>query len=171
MHRPGLKHANADVCLRHPLPTTVDNETYKDLDAGEGDKTDAVVAWSAEVWQGYATRVVVIARAARVQADGAANPTAQVGGPPDIWTDQLCMQRLVSGDMLDTASQPKSDRINKRVRKLRHSNGLLYCVFIDGSRREEPRPAERTDIVRKLHDDAGHFGIKQTTSLVNTEYW
>ena len=24
VHRPGLKHANADVCLRHPLPTIVD---------------------------------------------------------------------------------------------------------------------------------------------------
>ena len=47
MHRPGLKHPNADVCLRHPFPTTVDNEARRDHDAGESDKTDAVVAWSA----------------------------------------------------------------------------------------------------------------------------
>ena len=61
--------------------------------------------------------------------------------------------------------------INKRVRRFWYTNGLLYRVFTDGSRREIPRLAERTDIVRKLHDDAGHFGIKRTTSLVETEYW
>ena len=111
------------------------------------------MAWSAEVWQGGTSPVVVIARAARVHADVVATPTPQQGGLPDIWTDQLCMQRLVSGDMLDTSSQSERDRINKRVRIFRCSNGLLYRVFTDGSKREVPRPAERTDIVRKSHDD------------------
>ena len=64
------------------------------------------------------------------------------------------MQRLVSGDMPNTASQSERDRINKRVRTFRYINGLLYRVFKDGSKREEPRPAERTDIVRTLHDDS-----------------
>ena len=50
VHRPGLKHANADVCLRHPLPTTVDNGAPRDHDVGESDRTNAVVALSAEVW-------------------------------------------------------------------------------------------------------------------------
>ena len=57
------------------------------------------------------------------------------------------------------------------MRRFTNSNGLLYYVFTDGSKREVPRPAERTDIVRKSHDDSGHFGIKRTTSLVDTEYW
>ena len=128
------------------------------------------MAWSAEVWQWCTAPGVVIARAAGVQADGAANQTAQHGGPLDIWLDQLCMHRLVSGDMPDAASQSERERINKRVRKFRYSSGLLYCVFTDGSKREVPRPAESTDIVRHSHDDSGHFGIKRTTSLVNTEY-
>ena len=85
--------------------------------------------WSTEVWQGYTVLVVVIAKAARVQADVAANPTAQQGGPPYIWTDQLCMQRQVSWDMPDTASQSNRDSINKRTRRFRYSNGLLYRVF------------------------------------------
>ena len=110
VHRPGLKYANADVCLHHPLPTTVDNGARREHDACEVDKTDAVVAWSAEVWQGYTAPVVVIARAARVQADAAADPTAQQGGLPDIWTDVLCMQRLVFGDTPDIASQSERDR-------------------------------------------------------------
>ena len=45
VHRPGPKHANADVCSRHPLPTTVINGARKDHDAGESDRTDAVMAW------------------------------------------------------------------------------------------------------------------------------
>ena len=81
------------------------------------------------------------------------------------------MQRLVSRDMRGAASQSERDRINKRVRKFRYSNGLLYRVFTNGSRREVPRPAERTDIVRKSHDDSGHFGITRTSSRVHTEYW
>ena len=89
VHRPGQKHANADVCSCHPLPTTVHNEVRRDHDAGESDTTDAVKTWLAKVWQGYTAPVAVIARAARVQAEGAANPTAQHGGPPEIWTDQL----------------------------------------------------------------------------------
>ena len=126
VHRPELKHANADVCLRHPLPTTVDNGARRDHDAGESDRAVAVVAWLAEVWLGYTAPVVVIARAARVQADVASNPTARQGGPPNIWTDQLCMHQLVYGDMLDTASQSERDKINKRVRKFTYSKGLLY---------------------------------------------
>ena len=78
------------------------------------------------------------------------------------------MQRLVFGNMQDTTSQSERDMINKRVRKLRYSNVILHRVFKDGSEREVPRPAERTDIVRKSHDDSRYFGIKQTSSLVDT---
>ena len=56
------------------------------------------------------------------------------------------------------------------MRGFTYNNGLLYRVFIDDSKREVPRPAEKTDIVKKSHDDGGHFGIEQTTSLVDTEY-
>ena len=84
MHRPRLKHANADVCSRLPLPTTVNNGTSRDHDAGESDRADAIMAWSAVVWHGYTDPVAVIARAARVQTDGAANPAAEQGDPPDI---------------------------------------------------------------------------------------
>ena len=78
------------------------------------------------------------------------------------------MQRLVFGDMPEAASKSERDRVSKKIRRFRCSNGLLYRVFTDGSKREVPRPAERTDIVRKSHDDSGHFGIKQTSSLVDT---
>ena len=81
------------------------------------------------------------------------------------------MQRLVPGDMPDAASQSERDRVNKRVRRFRYSNGLLYRVFTDSSGREVAHPAERDDIVRKPHDDSEHFGIKHTASLVDTEYW
>ena len=87
-------------------------------------------------------------------------PTAQQAGPQDIWSDQLCMQRLVSGDMPDTTLRSERDRISKRVRRFGYNNGLLYCMFADGSKREVPRPAERTDIAGESHDDSWHFGIK-----------
>ena len=61
--------------------------------------------------------------------------------------------------MPNTALQSERNWINKRVRKFRYCNGLLYRVFIDGRRREVPRPAERTDIVTKSHNDSGYFGI------------
>ena len=79
VHRPRLEHANADVRSRHSLPTTIENGARRDHDAGESDSTDAVMAWSAGVWQGYTAPVVVIARAARVQRGTAADPTTQQG--------------------------------------------------------------------------------------------
>ena len=85
VHWPRLEHANADVCSRHPLPTTVNNGARRDHDAG----------------------------AARVQADVASNAAAQHGGPPYIWADHLCMQRPVSRDMPGTASRSERDRMNK----------------------------------------------------------
>ena len=97
---------------------------------------------------------MALARVARVQTDVAANRIAQQGGPQDTWSDQLCMQRLVSGDITGIASQQERDRMNKRVRRFRYSNGVLYRVFTDASNREVPWPAKRTDIVRKSHDDS-----------------
>ena len=44
IHRPSLKNTLANVCPRHPLSATVNNGARWDHDAGEDDKTDAVVA-------------------------------------------------------------------------------------------------------------------------------
>ena len=49
IHRPGLKHANADVCSRQPLPSTVDNEAWRDHDDGEEDMPKEVAVGYAEV--------------------------------------------------------------------------------------------------------------------------
>ena len=57
------------------------------------------------------------------------------------------------------------------MRRFWYSGGLLYRVFTDGNRRKVRRPPKRADIVKKSHDDSGHFGIKRTASLVNAEYW
>ena len=114
--------------------------------------------------------MVVIAKEARLQKCIALNPSAQLLGPPNIWADHLYMQRLVSGNMPEEAAQAERDRINKRVRRFVYSNGLLHRVFADGSKREVPRPAERADIVKKSHEDSGHFGIKCRVSLVATRY-
>ena len=126
------------MCSRHPLSTTVHNGAHRDHDAGDDDRTDAVMARSAEAWQGYTAPVVIIARAARVQRGTAADPAAQQGDPPDIWTDHLSMQRLVLGYLPDAATQSEHDKINKRVRRFRYSNGLLYRIFTDDSMREGP---------------------------------
>ena len=37
--------------------------------------------------------------------------------------------------------------------------------------RKVPRQVERADIVKKLHDDCGLFGIKRMKALANTKYW
>lgn len=80
------------------------------------------------------------------------------------------MQRLITGGIPVEVAQSQRDRINKRVRRFRYQDGVLYRVFKDGSSTEVPRPAERGAIVTKSQDDAGHFGNKRTAAPVAAEY-
>jgi len=41
----------------------------------------------------------------------------------------------------------------------------------DGSRRTVPPPAERAELVRKIHGECGHYGMRRTLHLVLTSYW
>ena len=88
-----------------------------------------------------------------------------------MWVDYRCMQRLVTSNMPKKALQPERDCFHERVRRFVYNNGLLHRVFTDGSKREVPRPSERADIIKRSHDDAGHFGIKRTVFLFAIEYW
>ena len=99
IHKPSLKHANADVRSRHPPPSTVDNGDRRDHNDGKGDRPDALAGGYAKLWHEYSAPSVVIAREARGRKGRATNRGAQLRGPPHVWTNHLCMKRLVGGDM------------------------------------------------------------------------
>ena len=80
------------------------------------------------------------------------------------------MQRLVTREMPAEAAQMERGRINKRIKKFVYREGISRRVYAKDSSREVPRPAERVTIITKSHDDAGHFGIKRTASLVAAKY-
>ena len=96
VHRAGLKHANADVCSRHPLPTTVNNGACRDHDEGDGTLNECVMAALAHVDFSAGQNGQERAMAGEPREDVAG---AKLWGPPDIWADQNCVVHKVSGEM------------------------------------------------------------------------
>ena len=83
--------------------------------------------------------------------------------------DHLCVQKLVSREMPEAASHAEPDSTQKQVRTFEYKKGVLRELFSNGSNREVRLLRENAAIVAKLHDDAGHFSIERTTSLVANE--
>lgn len=50
-------------------------------------------------------------------------------------------------------------------------NGLLFQVWADGARRILPRPDQRASLVRQVHEELGHFGVRKTHSMLPSQYW
>ena len=63
------------------------------------------------------------------------------------------------------------DRIGHRITRFRWENGLLFRLWSDGTRRIVPRPDQRASLVRQVHEELGHFGIRRTHSMLRGQYW
>ena len=42
---------------------------------------------------------------------------------------------------------------------------------LDGRARIVPRPAERGELILKMHEQSGHWGVKRTVALLLHSYW
>jgi transposase InsO family protein len=62
-------------------------------------------------------------------------------------------------------------RIRKRAKNYTITGGTLYRVMPDGTRRTVPPPPDREQIIRRIHGECGHYGMRRTLHLVLTSYW
>ena len=105
--------------------------------------------------------VGVIAAAAiadAVEADGV-----------DIWADEPTLLYLRTGQQPGELAARR--RVIKRAKHYSWQSGVLRKVMHDGTTRLVPKPEEREEVVRKVHEQSGHFGRRRTTYLVLGQWW
>ena len=100
--------------------------------------------------------------AVAVGQDAAESPNTST----DVWEDIELLAYLHGDPALSV-----SERVRKRASRFRWTSGRLYRCMADGTLREVPPPADRSDLIRSLHESTGHWGRRRTTHLVMQTYW
>lgn len=106
---------------------------------------------------------------------------AEVEEAPEIDPNLSSRDVWLDGEMLDylwhntLPSDPTTlARVKQRARRYRwitEGEGQLLRVMPDGTTRVVPSPDERVDVVKRVHESLGHFGVKRTRRLVMLHYW
>jgi hypothetical protein len=85
----------------------------------------------------------------------------------DVWLDQEVLDILWYN--VSPAGNPK--RAKQRAKQYRWVDDKLLRLMPDGSTRTVPPPEERVAIVKQVHEQLGHFGVKRTRRLVMHSWW
>jgi hypothetical protein len=89
----------------------------------------------------------------------------------DIWQDQVALQLLQSGEVPAGLDRKERSRVAHRVRLYSWQDGTLYRRLPDGSQRKVPKPEERVELVQRIHEQCGHYGVKRTSFMVAASHW
>ena len=65
----------------------------------------------------------------------------------------------------------KRDKNSHHITRLYWEIGLLFCLWPDGARRIVPRPDQHAFLVRQIHEELGHFGVRRTHLVLCNQYW
>ena len=90
----------------------------------------------------------------------------------DVWVDREMMDYLWHGYVPSEAAA--ANRVRQRARRYRwikDGEGQLLRVMPDGTSRVVPAPDEREELVKRVHEGLGHYGVKRTRRLVMLAFW
>ena len=48
---------------------------------------------------------------------------------------------------------------------------MIFRRWRDGTRKVDPRPDHRLQLVRQVHEELDHFGVRRTHSILQNQYW
>jgi hypothetical protein len=84
----------------------------------------------------------------------------------DIWEDIDCFMLLQEGVLPDAVDFEESKRIRKRASKYcwKEQKFFFKALLV-------PKPEERVFLVRRMHEDLGHFGEQRTLAEVQRRYF
>lgn len=90
----------------------------------------------------------------------------------DIWEDSVAL-RVLQGKAKGAAglSRAEQSRVAHRCKLYIWREGLLWRSMPDGSEKLVPAPDHREGIIQRLHQQAGHFGVRRTAHLVAASHW
>ena len=92
----------------------------------------------------------------------------------DIWLDEGTLQYLKEKTFSSGVDASERDRIQHRAKGYYFLNGLLRKKEKQGTGKIDkvvPSPKERTNLIRAIHIDVGHFGVYKTYSLLEPTYF
>jgi hypothetical protein len=75
----------------------------------------------------------------------------------DIWEDTNCLTLLKEGVLPDAVDLEESKRIRKRTNNYCWKEQKLFFKAL-----LVPKPEEMVSLVRRMHEDLGHFGERRT---------
>jgi hypothetical protein len=84
----------------------------------------------------------------------------------DIWEDTNCLTLLKEGVLPDTVNFEESKRIKKRASNYcwKEQKFFFKALLV-------PEPKERMSLVRRMHEDLGHFEEQQTLAEIRRKYF
>ncbi len=84
----------------------------------------------------------------------------------EIWKDIECLTLLEEGVLLDAVDLEESKRIRKRANNYCWKEQKLFFKAL-----LVPKPEERVSLVRRMHEDLGHFGEQRTLVEIRRRYF
>ena len=163
VHRAGITNMDADGLSRNPSPS--DEDLTGARWHGDCDR-EAVPSWHAAAYLTLFSGASV-----EIPIQGSDDETDRPQAIADIWEDLPVLHKLQQGTFPLSISAMERDRIGHRITRFRWESGLLFRLWPDGTRRIVPRPDQRASLVRQVHEELGHFGIRMTHSMLRDQYW
>jgi len=84
----------------------------------------------------------------------------------DIWEDANCLTLLREGVLPDAVDFEENKRIRKRASNYCWKEHKLFFKTL-----LVPKPEERVSLVRRMHEDLGHFGEQRTLAEIRRRYF
>ncbi len=84
----------------------------------------------------------------------------------DIWEDTSCLMLLKEGVLPATVDFEEGKRIRKRASNYCWKEQKLFFKTL-----LVPEPEDRVSLVRRMHEDLGHFGEKRTLTEIRRRYF
>jgi len=84
----------------------------------------------------------------------------------DIWEDTDCLMLLKEGVLPDAVDFEESKRIKKRASNYCWKEQKLFFKAL-----LVPKPEERVSLMRRMHEDLGHFGEQRTLAEIRRRYF
>ena len=91
--------------------------------------------------------------------------------PTDIWDDASTFHFLQYGVHQGGLSAAEQKRVTRRASRYRFQGQEMYNLGLDGKPRLVPKPPERTALIKRVHEETGHFGVRRTLALLLNRYW
>jgi hypothetical protein len=175
VHRPEVANLDADGLSRNPCTSQEDNTRARWH--GEVDE-EMVPGWHASVvlcllgvdssMEGHVTSY------SSQRVDGQSSNFEVGDGSTDhhdVHDYTLVLECLWTNMVPGMVSAKERDCVLQRARKYQLEGTHILRVWEDGRVRIVPHPTHRARIVQHAHEELGHFGVKQTYSLLLGQYW